>query len=88
MYDFHYDYMRLKYRSKFDLCYMDTDSFVHEIKTHEFYRDIVKDLEKRFVTRGHSKDDNRLLPIVKNKKVTGLMKDDRVCCLEGENVCL
>ena len=27
MYEFHYDYMRPKYSSKVNLCYMDTDSF-------------------------------------------------------------
>ena len=31
MYDFHYEYMRLKYGSKVSLCYMDTNSFVYEI---------------------------------------------------------
>ena len=31
MYEFHYDYMRPKYGSKVNLCYMDTDSFVYEI---------------------------------------------------------
>ena len=52
MYEFHYDYMRPKYGSKFKLYYMDTDSFVQEIETKEFYRDIAKDMEKRFDTKG------------------------------------
>ena len=30
------------------LTYMDTDSFVYEIETEDFYRDIAKDVEKRF----------------------------------------
>ena len=55
---------------------MDTDSFVYEIETEDFYRDIAKDVEKRFDTSGYSKDDNRPLPIGKNKKVIGLMKDE------------
>ena len=75
MYEFHYDYMRPKYGSKVKLCYMDTDSFVYEIETEDFYRDIAKDVEKRFDTSGYSKDDNRPLPIGKNKKVIGLMKN-------------
>ena len=33
MYEFHYDYMRLKYGSKVNLCCMDTNSFVYEIET-------------------------------------------------------
>ena len=61
MYEFHYDYMRPKYGSKVKLCYMDTDSFVYEIKTKDFYRDIAKDVEKRLDTSGYSKDDNRPL---------------------------
>ena len=55
---------------------MDTDSFVYEIETKDFYRDIAKDVEKRFDTSGYSKDENRPLPIGKNKKVIGLMKDE------------
>ena len=76
MYEFHYDYMRPKYGSKVKLCYMDTDSFVYEIETEDFYRDIAKDVKKRFDTSGYSKDDNRPLPIGINKKVIGLMKDE------------
>ena len=78
MYDFHYDFMRPKYSSKAKMCYMDTDSFVYEIEMEDFYRDIAKDVEKRFDTSGYSKDDNRPLPIRKNKKVIGLMKDELV----------
>ena len=76
MYEFHYDYMIPKYGSKVKLCYMDTDSFVYRIETEDFYRDIAADVETRFDTSGHSKDDNRPLPIGKNKKVIGLMKDE------------
>ena len=76
MYEFHYDYMKLKYGSKVSLCYMDTDSFVYETETEDFYRDIAKDVEKKFVTSGYSKYDNRPLPIRKNKKVIDLMKDE------------
>ena len=75
-YEFHYDYMRPKYGSKVSLCYMDTDSFVYEIEAEDFYRDIAKDVEKRFDTSGYSKDDNRPLPIGINEKVIGLMKDE------------
>ena len=68
--------MRPKYGRKVKLCYMDTDSFVYEIETEDFYRDIAKDVKKRFDTSGYSKDDNRPLPIEENKKVIGLMKDE------------
>ena len=40
IYEFHYNCMRPKYSSKIKLCYMDTDSFVYEIETEDFYRDI------------------------------------------------
>ena len=55
---------------------MDTDSFVYEIETEDFYRDIAKDVKKRFDTRRYSKDNNRPLPIRENKNVIGLMKDE------------
>ena len=76
MYEFLYDYMKPKYGRKVNLCYLDTDSFVYEIETEDFYRDIAKDVEKRFDTSGYSKDENRPLPIRENKKVIGLMKDE------------
>ena len=71
MYEFQHDYMRSEYGSKVKLCYVDTDSFVYEIETEDVYRDIAKDVEKKFDTSGYSKDDNRPLPIGENKKVSG-----------------
>ena len=51
MYEFHYDYMKPKYDGeKLKLCYMDTDSLVYEIKTEDFYADIVDDVLVRFYT--------------------------------------
>ena len=58
------------------MCYIDTDSLVYEIETEDFYRDIEKDVKKRFDTSGYSKDDNKPLPIGENKKVICLMKDE------------
>ena len=46
IYEFHYDYMRPKYGSKFNLRYMDTNGFVYEIEAKDFYRDITKDVKK------------------------------------------
>ena len=75
MYEFHYDYMKKKYKeSDLKLLYMDTDSLVYNIKTEDFYKDIAEDVEKRFDTSGYEPD--RPLPIGKNKKVIGLMKDE------------
>ena len=76
MYEFHYNYMLPKYGDRIKLCYMDTDSYVYDIKTEDFYKDIAEDVETRFDTSAYSKDDARPLPIGKNKKVIGLMKDE------------
>ena len=51
-----------------------TDSYVYDIITEDFYKDIAGDVETRFDTSAYS--DNRPLPIGKNKKVIGLMKDE------------
>ena len=45
MYEFHYDYMLPKYNDNIQLCYMDTDSLVYDIKTEDFYVDIVDDVQ-------------------------------------------
>ena len=74
MYEFHYDYMKPKFNKGLQLCYMDTDSLVYHIKTEDFYADIANDVEERFDTSGYVPD--RPLPIGKNKKVIGLMKDE------------
>ena len=44
------------------------------MKTGDFYKDISDDVEKRFDTSNYERD--RPLPIGKNKKVIGLMKDE------------
>ena len=46
MYDFYYDYLQPKYKDKLKLLYMDTDSFVLEIETDDFYEDTKKDLKE------------------------------------------
>ena len=74
MYEFWYDYMKPKYNDNVKLCYMDTDSFIVNIKTNYFYKDIASDVENRFDTSNY--EVNRPLPTRKNKKVIGLMKDE------------
>ena len=49
-------------------------SFIIHIKTEDFYKDIANDVERRFDTSNY--EVNRPLPIEKNKKVIGLMKDE------------
>ena len=74
MYELWYDYMKPKYDNNVKLCYMDTDNFIMDIKTNDFYKDIVDDVENRFDTTNY--EVNRPLPMGKNKKVIGLMKDE------------
>ena len=69
--------MQPKYRSKVKLSYIDTDSFIYEIKIEDFYKDIPKDVEIKFDTRGYSKNENRPLPVQKNKRaVINMMKNE------------
>ena len=72
-YEFHYDYMLPKYGDNIKLSYVDTDSFMYDIETEDFYKDIAEDVEARFDTSGYCV---RPLPVGKNKKVIGLMKDE------------
>ena len=74
MYEFWYDYMKPKYANNVKFCYMDTDSFIMNIKTNYFYKDISNDVENRFDTSNY--EVNRPLPTGKNKKIIGLMKDE------------
>ena len=67
MYEFWYDYMKPKYANSVKLCYMDTDSFIMNIKTNYFYEDNASYVENR---------SKQPLPTGKNKKVIGLMKDE------------
>ena len=83
MYEFWYNYMKLKYNDNVRLCYMDTDSFVMHIKTNYFYEDIASDVENRFDTSNYEANMSetsalarRPLPTGKNKKIIGLMKDE------------
>ena len=68
MYTFYYDYLFKKYQANLKLCYMDTDSFILDIHTHDFYKDISNDVNEWFDT---STFNNINAPIKKgiNKKV-------------------
>ena len=90
MYKFSYDYISPKYGDRVKLCYTDTDSFIINIKTEDFFEDISNDVKKWFDTSNYDKNqknDKRPLPIGKNKKVPGLFKYElggkiikRICC--------
>ena len=74
MYEFWYDYMKPKYDNNVKLCYTDTNSFIMNIKTNDFYEDIANDVENRFDTSNY--EVNRPLPMGKNKKIISLMKGE------------
>ena len=64
MYEFWYDYMKPKYNDHVELCYMDTDSFIINIKIEDFCEDIANDAEKRFDASIYETD--KALPTGKN----------------------
>ena len=83
MYEFWYDYIKPKYNDNVKLCYMDTDSFIMNIKINDFYKDISNDVENRFDTSNYEVNTSetsalarRPLPQEKIKKIIGLMKDE------------
>ena len=60
MYEFHYNYMKQKFKDLhsrgtpcLQLCHMDTDSLIYQIKTEDFYADIADDVPTRFDTPGY-----------------------------------
>ncbi len=77
MYDFLYNYIKPKYNENVELLYTDTDSFIYNIKTLDFYDDIQNDIEQKFDTSDFDIDNIYSIPL-KNKKVLGMMKME--CC--------
>ena len=76
MFDFHYKYIKPKYGNKAKLLFTDTDSFLYEIQTEDFYKDISGDVKDRFDTSDYPEGHpSRILTGV-NKKVLGMFKDE------------
>uniref|UniRef100_A0A1B0GEJ9 Uncharacterized protein n=1 Tax=Glossina morsitans morsitans TaxID=37546 RepID=A0A1B0GEJ9_GLOMM len=73
MYNFHYDYMKPKYKVNINLSYMDTDSFIYDIETNDLYDDIRDDINCHFDTSAYPKQNIFNIPLL-NKKVLGMMK--------------
>ena len=76
MYDFHYNYIKPKYGEKAKLLFTDTDSFMYEIETEDFYKDISKDVWDRFDTIDYPENHPSGIPTGINKKVLGMFKDE------------
>ena len=93
VYKFHYNYMLPMYSEHLKLCYMNADSFVYDIQTDNFYKDIASYVEARFNTRqlqlqpfsshkskqeGYWRDEGR----------TGRANHDQDCGTKTEVVCV
>ena len=78
MFNFHYEYAKKKWE-KIKVLYTDTDSLVYEIETQDIFADTAGDVEKWFDTSGYAKDHPAVgigFPVGKNKKVSGVFKDE------------
>ena len=64
--NFWYDYVKPKYGENTKLCYMDTESFIVQVKVDDIYKDIAEDVKTRFYTSNFELD--RPFPKGKNKK--------------------
>ena len=82
MFDFHYRYIKKKYGSKAKLLFTDTDSFLYEIQTEDFYKDISGDVKDRFDTSDYPEGHPSGIPTGINKKVLGMFKDEEA----GKNI--
>ena len=76
MYEFYYDYIKLKYAANPQLHYMDTDSLVYDIKTDDFNEDITGKIKARLDMSSYSHSWVHPLSMRVNKKVISLMKDE------------
>ena len=76
MFDFHSNYIRAKYDSKVELLFTDTDSLLYLIHTDDFYKDISKDIKRKFDTSDYPPDHPSGILTGVNKKVIGMFKDE------------
>ena len=76
MFDFHYQYIKPKYGKQAKLLFTDTDSFLYEIQTEDFYKDISGDVKNRFDTSDYPEGHPSGIPTGVNKKVLGMFKDE------------
>ena len=76
MFDFHYKYIKPKYGKQAKLLFTDTDSFLYEIQTVDFYKDISGDVKNRFDTSDYPEGHPSEIPTGINKKVLGMFKDE------------
>ena len=81
-FDFHYDYIRAKYNDaaegsfRAELLFTDTDSLLYLIHTDDFYKDISKDIKRKFDTSDYPESHPSGILTGVNKKVIGMFKDE------------
>ena len=76
MYNFHYNYIKQKYKDKAKLLFTDTDSLMYEIQTEDFYEDLSADVKHMFDTSDYPPNHPSCIPSGFNKKVLGMFKDE------------
>ena len=76
MHEFWYDYLKPMYQDNVKLCYMDTASFILQVQTESFYKDIGYDVDEWFDTSNYDENDNRPLKVGVNERVIGKFKDE------------
>ena len=76
MFDFHYNYIRKKYKNNAELMFTDTDSLLYYIHTDDFYKDISDDIKTKFDTSDYPSNHKSGIQTGVNKKVIGMFKDE------------
>jgi len=68
--------MKPEYGDEVMLLYTDTDSYIYEIETDDFYRNIAGDVKTWFDTSEFDASHPSGIQTGVNKKVIGMMKDE------------
>lgn len=74
MYEYYYDFLKEKYGDNVCMLYTDTDSFIIEAETEDFYGDMMTDLQ-RYDTSDYPENNIYGIPRA-HAKVPGLFKDE------------
>lgn len=74
MYSFLYDSLKPQYGERVRLAYTDTDSFIFNVETHDFYKDMRENIEM-YDTSDYPWPNEYNIER-KNKKIPGLFKDE------------
>ncbi|KAK3107269.1 hypothetical protein FSP39_010803 [Pinctada imbricata] len=73
MYDFHYLYIKRKFKDNVELCFTDTDSFLYDIKCNDLYEELIPD---KHLFDFSNYPPAHFLHSTTNKSVLGKFKDE------------